>query len=607
MRARLTLLGSQGSRLQIDLPALLTPELRERARADANAFIKQLRHAPYGPRTMRTAFQYRGHSLWWFTEIYLHKLRRIDAAIATALALEAAQEVHAPAAMRLETDDPVVHAVGAAASRLGHMTIECPGRPPAPRPPAVPSYLRAMTARLGRLRPSRPLARRGRPGVLAFVHSAFWAGSGPDPDSPRSEHYIGPVLDALGRRLGPGELLCVGVGPRRNFRARRWWDPIVPAAGGPAVIPIERLAPADALRPSEALWRARRTLQRALTGGEGIRSAAGYRGLDLWPVLRDDLIATALLQWPWAARAMDEAGAALDALEPSRIVTYAEAGGWGRALVIEAKRRKIPSAGLQHGFIYRHWLNYQHEPDELAPADGTPGFPHPDRTFVFDRLAGDHLERAGHLPASAVCVTGNPRLDELAARVAAVTPAARTAIRGRLGVLDEDAQRLVLLAAKHREVRAELPALRDVLAALPSVRLVVKPHPAETPDVYVELRGLANVTVLPAGADLAELLAAADLIVTMNSTVAVDGLLLGVPALVVGLPNNLSPFVDAEVMASGQTDLRGALEAVLYDRARRHQLAQAGRAFVSRAGLCADGRAADRTAAGILELRRSAP
>ena len=35
----------------------------------------------------------------------------------------------------------------------------------------------------------------------------------------------------------------------------------------------------------------------------------------------------------------------------------------------------------------------------------------------------------------------------------------------------------------------------------------------------------------------------------MNSTVALDAAVLDVPALVIGLPNNLSPFVDAGVMA----------------------------------------------------------
>ena len=95
-------------------------------------------------------------------------------------------------------------------------------------------------------------------------------------------------------------------------------------------------------------------------------------GCDLWELLAPELDGIANLQFPWSARAMDEAGAALDRLQPRSIVTYAEAGGWGRALVLEARRRAIPVAALQHGFIYRHWLNYRHEADEMTPSAGNP-------------------------------------------------------------------------------------------------------------------------------------------------------------------------------------------------------------------------------------------
>ena len=94
------------------------------------------------------------------------------------------------------------------------------------------------------------------------------------------------------------------------------------------------------------------------------------RGYDCWPIVREALDGIALLQFPWSARAMDEAGAALDAVQPDVAVTYAEAGGWGRALALEARRRAIPLVGLQHGFIYRHWLNYRHEADEMLPLGG---------------------------------------------------------------------------------------------------------------------------------------------------------------------------------------------------------------------------------------------
>ena len=53
--------------------------------------------------------------------------------------------------------------------------------------------------------------------------------------------------------------------------------------------------------------------------------------------------------------------------------------------------------------------------------------------------------------------------------------------------------------------------------------------------------GRRHVTVLPASAPLAPLLRASRAVVTVNSTVALDAAVLGVPALVIGLPNNLSP------------------------------------------------------------------
>src|SRR5439155_1086138 len=82
-----------------------------------------------------------------------------------------------------------------------------------------------------------------------------------------------------------------------------------------------------ALAGALELWQKRRDLSRDVTNGDGIRAAAQFHGCDLWPILRRELEATAMLQWPWSARAMDEAGAAIDAIGPSVVVTYAEAGG----------------------------------------------------------------------------------------------------------------------------------------------------------------------------------------------------------------------------------------------------------------------------------------
>ena len=101
---------------------------------------------------------------------------------------------------------------------------------------------------------------------------------------------------------------------------------------------------------------------------------------------------------------MDEAGAAIDALDAATSsLTYAEAGGWGRALVLEARRRGVPSVGLQHGFIYRHWLNYRHEPDEMAPQRRRPRLSRvPIARCVFDGYARRSRSSGGPLSAGDV-------------------------------------------------------------------------------------------------------------------------------------------------------------------------------------------------------------
>jgi hypothetical protein len=259
------------------------------------------------------------------------------------------------------------------------------------------------------------------------------------------------------------------------------------------------------------------------------------------------------------------------------------------------------AAWLQHGFIYRHWLNYLHEPDEIQSDGSDRGFPHPDKTLIFDEYAADHLRRHGHLPPATLTVTGSAGLDSLAGEVQRLRPE-RESIRAAEGIGRDE--HLVVLATKFGEVSAELPSLGDAIAGLPGVHLVVKPHPAETPEVYAALASKSSrIRVAPVDFSLARLLAAADLVVTMNSTVAIDCLVLGVPALVIGLPNNLSPFVEAGVMVgTTRQGLREALAMVLLDReARTRQIGKAT-AFAAAHEMRADGQAAARAAREILAL-----
>jgi hypothetical protein len=581
---------------QIELAACLDPQAAEDAAVQARGWIKALRHARVDGEPLRRRFTFRGDSLWWFTELYLHKTGAIATITATIAAIQALLDRENPASVSLVRGNDAARLIVAQAARARGITCD---------PSASGMGLRRLLqleARAGWLHTSA-LASRLRPRtqpavqrdvIAAFVHRAFWRADSGDGSA---EAYIGPVLEALEQRVGREGVTYVGVGPRANFRARHWWDPLV-AAGPGSAPPIELFAPLDRLKPSRHVWRSRRANIRALTRSADIRQHAVIDGYDAWPLIRHELAGVALLQWPWSARVRDEAEAALDVLAPRAVLTYAEAGGWGRALVLASRARGIPSIGMQHGFIYRHWLNYLHEPDELLPDPGHPtdsGFPHPSLTLVFDRYASQHLAEAGRIPRDAIAVTGSPRLDDLVRAFGASRESVPSAVpHGR---------DVVLLATKHREARRVLRPLIEAVGRIDGAHLVIKTHPAETPDVYgAAVAGRSHVTVLPASAPLAPLLRACRVVATVNSTVALDAAVLGVPALVIGLPNNLSPFVSAGAMAGADdAEIETMLQRVLYDEEFRRQLMVTRRAFLERFGIGSDGAAASRAARVILE------
>jgi len=149
-------------------------------------------------------------------------------------------------------------------------------------------------------------------------------------------------------------------------------------------------------------------------------------------------------------------------------------------MVLEARRRGIPSAGLQHGFIYRHWLNYLHEPDETGPAPGNAsdqGFPFPTLTLLYDDFAAAHLASAGRFPPSALAVAGSARLDTLVHRAGLVTAddlaRTRRAFPG-FDVLPLDVQGALVSLVYNRGTRMtdspgtndrrEMRAIRDLVA-----------------------------------------------------------------------------------------------------------------------------------------------
>lgn len=581
----------------VALESLLDPDAADRAEADANRWIKSLRHARIESATVRDRFTHRGDSLWWFAEIYLHKTRAVASAFATLGALDALAADERPRRLTLLGANGSVHDAAAAFCAARGIPFEAA----APRRDDLRWQGRAyMSAAALRHLRRRPPAVPPRVDVASFVHSAFWR------DETSDEAYVGPVLRAIADRVTADRHVLIGLGPRTNFRARGWRSRVRELREPFGITPVERFATWRAIAPARAVWAGRARISRALEASPDLRERSVVHGCDLWPLVRRELAGLAYLQFPWSALAMDEAGAALDALRPAAAFTYAEAGGWGRALALESRRRHIPLIALQHGFIYRHWLNYQHEDDEMQASpfnDGDAGYPIPALTLLHDEVAGRHLRETARVPSSALRVVGSVRLDALVRSARALDADGRARMRGRVGAGPSDA--LIVVASKFTQIGHVFADLVAAVRDLARVRLVVKCHPAEAPDPYERAStGAANVAIAPADTDLGQLIGMSRLLVTVNSTAAIEAMVLGVPSLVVARPSNLGPFVDAGVMAGAGTpdEIREGVHALLYDEERRAALARRRTAFLQTNRIDSDGRAAERAAAAILEF-----
>jgi hypothetical protein len=396
----------------------------------------------------------------------------------------------------------------------------------------------------------------------------------------------------------------VAVGPRSAFRRRglsqRLGEWLRLHRRSDPYVHVHRYLSRRVLGEVARAARDARDAWRRLRGSPGVHEAFSHRGVAFADLAEPDLAGTLLLQLPWAVRCYEETAAALAWVRPAVLCLYAESSGWGRAALAACRAAGVPTVAIQHGIVYPKYYSYRHAADEAA-------CPRPDRTAVFGDGARRFLvERGGYHPASLV-TTGSPKFDAL---LAAARSWDRGALRRRLGVADD--QKLLLVASRYRGIRpthqsigSAFPGLVRAVESLDGVVCLVKPHPAEPPDAYqarIREAGARRSRVLPPGADLLELLYAADALVSVESLAAVEALVLARPVLILNMPTNLRAMVEEGVALGvpAGADPEGAVRRLLFDPATAAQLEAARGRYLADLALGVDGRATER----ILDLLR---
>ena len=588
--------------------------LRDAADEAAMAWTKSLgRRAWKDGRSLRELLAWRDIPLWWLAELYLYHSTgapgrvRVIETCARILERDRPDEVEAEG---LDAEETLL--LARTCSALGVLFHE---RPPVPRASSeataswrsrlntAKTVLTVLKAALVG-RPTPPPA--GARTVLFLSHAAFWKERvDPETSEPQLyEHYFDRIIPEL-EKEGGWSAAVLALGPRAPFRRRgrseqvRDWLQLRPDAG--PYVHVNRLASLRVLREVWQGTRRMRALWRELRASAARSDLFSHRGAGFSDLSSGDLAETLLLQLPWAIRSIADMREALAFFRPAAVCLYAESSGWGRAALIACRAASVPTVAIQHGIVYPKYFSYRHDADE---AD----CPRPDRTAVFGEAARRQLVTLGGYAPASLVTTGSPRFDDL---LRAAQEWDRGALRRELGVAD--GERLVVVASRFRAIRdthhsigSAFAGLVRAIEALPDARAIVKPHPAEPSEPYVEVlraTGARRVTLVDAHLDLMHLLHASDALVTVESLSAVEALVLGRPVLVLNMPTHLADLVSAGVALGvpAGADPGPALVGALSPGPVREGLDRARAGYLSELAMGVDGAATARVVALLRE------
>jgi UDP-N-acetylglucosamine 2-epimerase len=196
--------------------------------------------------------------------------------------------------------------------------------------------------------------------------------------------------------------------------------------------------------------------------------------------------------------------------------------------------------------------------------------PLPDRLLVSGQAGAEHLIREGY-PADRITICGPQRHNGLLAHLR--KGPSRAELRKHLNWPDNVPVIFVAISLWEADTHALFGALTEVGMDIGDFRFVVKTHPANplgdaAMQETFEVLGQHRCSIVPPGGNMYDYIAAADVLVTVGSSIAFEAMALGVMPIVFENPetfamNSLVDFQSALFVVHNAGELRTALVAVL--------------------------------------------
>jgi len=237
----------------------------------------------------------------------------------------------------------------------------------------------------------------------------------------------------------------------------------------------------------------------------------------------------------------------LDKLKPCAVVIRNEYGMWERSLILASKKLGILTIGIQHGIIHALHRGYRYDSDE------SPLFV--DEFVVYGDKFKDLITESNGALADKIVVIGSPRYDgtlTLSHKVS--SDVLRRIVFYKCGLKDVfDKKYKIMLWTTQTHAFSRSTAKRyieDVCLAINDINrefndkllLLIKPHPGEkgTKNLYMSIiKSLnCNAKLLSKDSNVYELMIVSDILLTLNSTTALEFKVLGKDNVVLYNPIN---------------------------------------------------------------------
>lgn len=217
--------------------------------------------------------------------------------------------------------------------------------------------------------------------------------------------------------------------------------------------------------------------------------------------------------------------------------------GNSRFLVFASKMQNVPSIALQHGLITPLLnVSYFYSRNDVHGYKKSLNCQFPDRTAVYGIRPKNMLMKIGKYAASQIVVTGQPRTDVFFENKGKYSKAR---ICGKLGI--NPGKKLIVFASQPLDELSEskitLTAVIESVRNLKDAKLVVKLHPGDNEQYYKRIiDDLRYDAVAIKDIDLYELLYCSELVISIQSTVILEALMLDKPVIKINLIENYNLF-----------------------------------------------------------------